>query len=130
MRVLQFAPKLVSIKIQYEITNIRTRIIGVLAVAIATQLHLAAQDHNPRKSRLVSAAKPATPTPLKPPNRLIWRLLEILAAHKGQASWWQPVVKTRDFEADWISMAPAQKTKTVFYADGRVFWAVEAGQMG
>jgi mannose-6-phosphate isomerase-like protein (cupin superfamily) len=77
----------------------------------------------------VSAAKPVTPTPFKPPNRLIWRLLEILAAHKGQASWWQPVVKTRDFEADWISMAPAQKTKTGLYADDRVFWAVEAGQM-
>lgn len=115
-------------KTQYEITNIRTRIIGVLAVAMAT-LHLAAQGRNPSKSRLVSAAKLVTPTPFKPPNRLIWRLLEILAAHKGQASWWQPVVKTRDFEADWISMAPAQKTKTGFYADDRVFWAVEAGQM-
>jgi hypothetical protein len=26
-------------------------------------------------------------------------------------------------------MAPAQKTKTGLYADDRVFWAVEAGQM-
>ena len=75
------------------------------------------------------AAKPVTPTPFKPPNRLIWRLSEILAAHKGQASWWQPVGKTRDFEADWISTAPGAKTKTVFYAGDRVFWAVESGQM-
>jgi len=32
----------------------------------------------------VWAAKPVTPTPFKPPNRLIWRLSEILAAHKGE----------------------------------------------
>jgi hypothetical protein len=86
------------------------RIIGVLAVAIAALLHVAGKDRNSSKSRLVRAAKPGTPTPFKPPNRLIWRLSEILAAHKGQASWWQPVVKTRDFEADWISMAPGAKT--------------------
>ena len=76
------------------------RIIGVLAVAMATLLHIAAQDRSPSKSRLMWAAKPVTPTPFKPPNRLIWRLSEILAAHKGQASWWQPVVKTHDFEAE------------------------------
>jgi mannose-6-phosphate isomerase-like protein (cupin superfamily) len=105
------------------------RIIGVLAVPIATLLQVAAQDRNPSKSRLARAAKPVTPTPFKPPNCLIWRLSEILAAHKGQASWWQPVVKTRDFEADWISMAPGAKTKTVFYADDRVFWVLESGQM-
>ena len=60
---------------------------------------------------------------------LIWRLSEILAAHQGQANWRLPVVKTRDFEADWISMAPGEKTKTMFYADDRVFWVVESGQM-
>jgi hypothetical protein len=90
------------------------RIIGVLAVAMATQLYVAAQDRNPSKSRLVFAAKPVTPTPFKPPNRLIWRLSEILAAHKGPASWWQPVVKTREFEADWISMCPAPKPRPSF----------------
>ena len=105
------------------------RIVGVLAVAFATLSSVDAQDQNPKKSRLVWAAKPVTPAPYEPPNRLIWRLSEILAAHKGQASWRQPVVKTRDFEADWISMAPGEKTKTVFYADDRVFWVVESGQM-
>jgi mannose-6-phosphate isomerase-like protein (cupin superfamily) len=57
------------------------------------------------------------------------RLSEFLAAHLGQANWRLPVVKTRDFEADWISMAPGEKTKTVFYANDRVFWVVESGQM-
>jgi mannose-6-phosphate isomerase-like protein (cupin superfamily) len=103
-------------------------IFAILAVASAT-LQVHAQDRNPKKSRLVWAAKPVTLTPFEPPNRLIWRLSEILSAHQGQASWRQPVVKTRDFEADWISMAPGEKTKTVFYADDRVFWVVESGQM-
>jgi len=48
------------------------------------------------------------------------RLSEFLAAHLGQANWRLPVVKTRDFEADWISMALGEKTKTVFYANDRV----------
>jgi mannose-6-phosphate isomerase-like protein (cupin superfamily) len=103
--------------------------VGVLVVAIAMLPQVDAQDRNPQKSRLVWAVKPVTPTPFEPPNRLIWRLSEILAANMGQASWRQPVVKTRDFEADWISMAPGEKTKTIFYADDRVFWVVESGQM-
>ena len=87
--------------------------------------HVSAQDRNPQDSRMVWAAKRVLPTAYEPPNRLIWRLSEILAAHQGQANWRLPVVKTRDFEADWISMAPGEKTKTVFYADDRVFWLVE-----
>jgi mannose-6-phosphate isomerase-like protein (cupin superfamily) len=104
-------------------------ITGVLAVTLIPSARVAAQNRNPQDSRLVWAAKPVPPTPYVPPNRLIWRLSEILAAHKGQASWRQPVARTRDFEADYISMAPGEKTKTVFYADDRVFWVVEAGQM-
>src|SRR5437868_5263289 len=104
-------------------------VFAFLAVAFATLPQVHAQDRSPKKSRLVWAAKPVTPTAFEQPNRLIWRLSEILAAHKGQASWRQPVVKTRDFEGDWISMGSGEKTKTVFYADDRVFWVVESGQM-
>jgi mannose-6-phosphate isomerase-like protein (cupin superfamily) len=100
-----------------------------LVVAFIASARLAAQDRNPQKPRVVWAAKPVPPTAFDPPNRLIWRLPDLLAAHKGKASWRQPVVKTRDFEADWISMAPGEKTKTMFYADDRVFWVVESGQM-
>jgi hypothetical protein len=71
---------------------------------------VAAQNGNSRNSRLGWAAKPERPTAYDPPNRLIWRLSEVLDAHKGQTSWRQLVVKTRDFEADWISMALGEKT--------------------
>jgi mannose-6-phosphate isomerase-like protein (cupin superfamily) len=111
----------------------RSRICGKALIAgmlaFTSQLHLEAQDRNPQKPRLVWAAKPVPTTAYEAPNRLIWRLSEILSAHKGQASWRLPVIKTRDFEGDWISMAPGEKTKTMFYADDRVFWVVESGQM-
>jgi mannose-6-phosphate isomerase-like protein (cupin superfamily) len=75
------------------------------------------------------AAKPATLPPYTGPNRLVWRLADVLAAHKGQANWQQKVFLSRDFEGDWISMAPGAKTKTQFYADDRVFWVVQSGAM-
>ena len=75
------------------------------------------------------APQPVPETPFTPPNKLIWRFNDILASHKGQANWVQHVVKTRDFEGDYIQMAPGEKTKTMFYADDRVFWWVASGQL-
>ena len=89
---------------------------------------LAAQEGKPQ-TREVWAAQPIPETPYKAPNRLIWRIADILASHKGQQSWVQPVVRTRDFAGDYVSMAPGEKTKTSFYADDRLFWWVQGGQM-
>lgn len=75
------------------------------------------------------AAKPAMLPPYVAPNRLVWRLADVLAAHKGQKSWAQKVFLSRDFEGNWVQMAPGEKTKTQFYADDRVFWVVQSGQM-
>ena len=81
------------------------------------------------KPTLGWAAKPSKLMPYEAPNRLVYRLADVLAAHKGKQSWLQSVVLTRDFIGQWISMAPGEKTKTVFYADDRVFWEVQSGQM-
>jgi mannose-6-phosphate isomerase-like protein (cupin superfamily) len=62
-------------------------------------------------------------------NRLVWRLSDVLAAHKGQTDWTQTVVNNRDVIGQWISMGPGKKTKTVFYADDRVYWVVQSGAM-
>jgi mannose-6-phosphate isomerase-like protein (cupin superfamily) len=78
---------------------------------------------------LAWASKPAKLPAFKAPNKLVYRLADVLAAHKGKQSWKQPVVLTRDFVGNWISMAPGEKTKTVFHADDRVFWEVQSGQM-
>lgn len=83
----------------------------------------------PAKPIVAWAAKPATLPPYKAPNKLVYRLADVLAAHKGKKSWTQPVFASRDFVGEWISMAPGEKTKTKFYADDRVFWVVESGAM-
>jgi mannose-6-phosphate isomerase-like protein (cupin superfamily) len=73
--------------------------------------------------------KPSPMTPWKAPNKPIWRLNEIMSAHKGQADWVQPIVRDQDYAADYISMAPGKKTKPQFWADDRIFWYVASGQV-
>jgi mannose-6-phosphate isomerase-like protein (cupin superfamily) len=75
------------------------------------------------------APKPVPMTPWKAPNKPIWRLSEIMAAHKGQADWVQPIVHDQDYDSNYISMAPGGKTKPQFWADDRIFWYVASGQI-
>ena len=81
------------------------------------------------KATIAWAAKPAKLPPYTGPNKLLYRLADVLAAHKGKSSWSQEVFLSRDFQGDWIQMAPGEKTKTQFYADDRVFWVVQSGLM-
>jgi mannose-6-phosphate isomerase-like protein (cupin superfamily) len=88
---------------------------------------------------LVQMASPApltawAPQPLKPapylaPNKPLRKFADILARHRGKADWAETEVLTRDFIGQYISMAPGKKTKTLFYADDRVYWVVMSGQM-
>jgi mannose-6-phosphate isomerase-like protein (cupin superfamily) len=87
-----------------------------------------APSRRPR-AREVWAPQPVPPLPYVPPNRAIWRLREILAAHEGEQNWTEHVVRTHYFDAYWISMGPGEKTKTQFYADDRVVWVVQSGQI-
>ena len=73
--------------------------------------------------------KPVPMTPWKAPNKPIWRLSEIMAAHKGKADWVQPIVRNADYHADYISMGSGQKTKPQFWADDPIFWYVASGQV-
>jgi len=64
-----------------------------------------------------------------PPNRPIWRLSELLAEHAGRASWKKTVVSDHLLHADYISMAPGEKTPRRFHPDTRVWWIVQDGQI-
>jgi len=99
-----------------------------LIFAILAGLVGAAQAQ-PAKPTLAWAPKPARLTPYRGPNRPLWKLSQILKAHAGQQNWAQTVVETPDFTGAYISMAPGEKTKTLFYADDRVFWVVQAGEI-
>src|ERR1700761_5686194 len=91
-----------------------------------------AQDVAPAAApnyQYVWAPRPLPLTPWVAPNRPRWKLSEILAAHAKQKSWDQPLVRDNAVQADYIQMAPGEKTKTTMYADTDVFWIVQAGQM-
>jgi mannose-6-phosphate isomerase-like protein (cupin superfamily) len=73
--------------------------------------------------------QPSEPTPWVAPNKPHWKLSEILARHAGQRSWSEDIVSDRDFTARYIAMAPGEKTRTQFYADDRVVWIVQVGEL-
>jgi len=73
--------------------------------------------------------KPVPMTEWKAPNKPIWRLSDIMAAHKGKADWDQPIVRDQDYAADYISLAPGAKTKPQFWGDDRIFWYIASGQV-
>ncbi|HEX4026971.1 MAG TPA: cupin domain-containing protein [Rhizomicrobium sp.] len=75
------------------------------------------------------APKPDPLTPWAAPNKPIWRVSEMLAAHKGHADWVRPIVRDRDYHADYVSMGAGSKTRPQFWADDRIFWFVTSGQI-
>ena len=75
------------------------------------------------------APQPVKLAPFTAPNKPLKRLADIVARHKGKKDWAETEVLTRDYIGQYISMGPGQKTKTQFWADDRVFWWVQSGQM-
>ena len=63
------------------------------------------------------------------PNKVWWKLSDILAAHSKTASWQQPVVRNKDLEADWHQLAAGEKTTLVEWPDNRVGMIVWQGQV-
>jgi mannose-6-phosphate isomerase-like protein (cupin superfamily) len=75
------------------------------------------------------APQPVRPAPYTAPNRPLKKLADILARHAGKGDWAETEVLTRDFIGQYISMGRGQKSKTIFWADDRVYWWVQSGQM-
>lgn len=107
-------------------------IVSTLAgLSMGSSATLAQQAVSPPRPQPIIAwsAQPSEPTPWIAPNKPHWKLSEVLAKHSGQRSWQEPIVSDRDFVARYISMAPGEKTKTQFFADDRIFWIVQSGQL-
>jgi mannose-6-phosphate isomerase-like protein (cupin superfamily) len=83
----------------------------------------------PKMQEQYWSAKPTTATPYVAPNKVIWKLSEILATHRGQGDWVQPIVRNPEQDADYISLGVGKKTKRKMYADDRVVWIVQDGAM-
>ena len=100
-----------------------------MAVIMTATAALAQGGGENGPARIVWAAHKVPPTPYKGVNRPIWHIADILKAHKGKQSWDQQILLTRDFDGHYVSMAPGEKTKCMFYADDRVFGWVYSGQV-
>jgi mannose-6-phosphate isomerase-like protein (cupin superfamily) len=102
------------------------QILPVVAGACGLAFTLPAQQ--PRET-LAWAPLPVQPATWVAPNKAIWRLSELLAAHKGQQNWTETVVSDSTLHADYISMAPGTKTPRMFHPDNRAWWIVQDGQI-
>jgi len=74
------------------------------------------------------AAKPLS-SPYRAPNRPLQRFSQLVAAHAGQKSWSQTIVRDAGgLTGRYIQMAPGAKTKTAFYADSSMFFSYRRDQ--
>ncbi|MBV9549122.1 MAG: hypothetical protein JO256_05545, partial [Alphaproteobacteria bacterium] len=105
----------------------------MLAAPVSAQfLGKSSEDQMPDGGRLdgqIWSAKPTTLAPYVAPNRPVWRISEILASHRGQTDWVQPIVRNKDQDADYKSIGPGKKTKAMFYSDNRVVFFVYDGSL-
>ncbi|WCM25473.1 cupin domain-containing protein [Sphingomonas sp. QA11] len=114
---------------------------GMMAGA-AMLAHQAFAQAVPAPAGAAPAVRPAPPPPIYgwvpkknpvqayvAPNKPWWKLADVLALHKGQASWSQPIVRNKDLMADWHQLAPGAKKPEVLYADNRVAMIVWSGQV-
>ena len=63
------------------------------------------------------------------PHKPHTKLADVLAKHKGQADWVEPVVDDDNLHADYISMGPGKKTPRRMNADTREWWVIQDGQI-
>ena len=57
------------------------------------------------------------------------KLRDVLARHEGRADWTETVVDDESLFAQWISMAPGQKTPRRMNGDTREWWIVQSGEL-
>ncbi len=104
-----------------------TAIAMTAASLLAITLHLDAQA--PQQDTLVWAPVPKTPSKWIAPNKPHTKLADLLAAHKGQASWREPIVRDALLAADYVQMAPGDRTPRQFQPDNPIWWMVQSGEV-
>lgn len=100
-------------------------LLAAIVLGLVPALTVRAQQRG--AETLAWAPVPTTPNGWIAPNKPHWKLSELLATHKGQASWKETVVNDAMLHADYIQMGPGTKTKRQFHPDNRVWWVVQGG---
>jgi len=112
--------------------------VALAALVAGSTLQADAQSSPPAKAK-PPAQPDRTPIPVwvfKPksspyvaPNKPVWHIADILAAHKGRTDWSQQVIKDRWFNVSYVSMGPDKKTPVSFEADDVIWFVVKSGQI-
>jgi len=106
-------------------TVTRTFLCWCCSVAAALALDGAAAQEAPL-SVLSPKAKSAGWTGVHKPHT---KLHDVLARHDGEKSWAETVVDDESLFAQWISMAPGEKTPRRMNGDTREWWIVQSGTL-
>ena len=101
------------------------RITYVLATAGLLAWSVPAQQ----PSTIVWAPKPLTLPAYVPPNKPLTKLTEVLAKHQNLRDWSELIVDDDHLHAEYIAMAPGQRTEPRMHADTREWWVVTDGQI-
>jgi len=109
-----------------RIALIATGVLGLTGLASAQ----AYQERAAQPAPVIAwIPKPIELTPYAAPHKPHTKLAEVLQQHQGEARWREPVVNDPDLRADWVQMAPGDKTPTVYAADHRTSFIVWDGQV-
>jgi len=110
-----------------------------LSLSVMVSLAAVAVAQTPPPGPPPGAARPAPQIAWSPkrtpyraydaPNKAWWKLADVLAMHKGQRSWVQPIVRNKDLMADWHQMASGERTPELGYPDNRTSIIVWGGQL-
>lgn len=80
-------------------------------------------------AQLVMAPKLSTLSEYVSPHKPHTKLTDVLAKHKGQTDWVEPIVDDDTLHADYIAMGPGKRTPRRMNADTREWWVVQDGQI-
>ena len=83
----------------------------------------------PQQESLVWAPVPSTANKWIAPNKPHTKVAELIASHKGQASWREPIVRDVLLTGDYVQMAPGTKTPRQFQPDNPIWWIVQSGEV-
>ena len=108
---------------RYPKTTIAATAVALLALTIGVR------GQQPPQESLVWAPVPTTPNKWAAPNKPHTKLADLLAAHKGHASWREPIVRDVLLTADYVQMAPGTKTPRQFQPDSPIWWIVQGGEV-
>jgi mannose-6-phosphate isomerase-like protein (cupin superfamily) len=125
---MRFSPRLVrslAVRANVALFAIAT---APLAFGQATSGAPARPASSAEEPLLVLAPKAAPPgwTGVHRPHT---KLADVLARHPGEASWAETVVDDECLFAQWVSMAPGEKTPRRMNGDTREWWIVQAGTL-